>query len=267
MLRYALVALAVCLALIGAVACGDDDSDCQTAAPGQTAASIQEVCSNVADVQQAAGALRGSTRRTPRRPSPDRRHRSAERGLGAGVGRIRRLERGPGGVLERRRRAQVGRPVGRPGPRRGRIAPAGPCRGGRRCRPGRAGCGRPRPRLPRQRRDHHGVTCPPPADESPGGGRSAGGRGRGFVRGRQQPVVPAGGLIEAGDELVVRAMPALAGAFGRHRPTAAASPGSAQRTTNTDACGPASASTSPKRWASACVCPAFRAAGRRSCRL
>ena len=53
MLRYALAALAVCLALVGAVACGDDDSDSQTAAPNQ------DVCSNVADVQQAAGALRG----------------------------------------------------------------------------------------------------------------------------------------------------------------------------------------------------------------
>jgi hypothetical protein len=53
MLRYALVALAVCLAVVGAVACGDDDSDSQTAAPSQ------DVCTNVADVQQAAGALRG----------------------------------------------------------------------------------------------------------------------------------------------------------------------------------------------------------------
>ena len=57
MLRYALTALAVCLALVGAVACGDDDSDSQTAAPAQTAAS--QVCSSVADVQQAADSLRG----------------------------------------------------------------------------------------------------------------------------------------------------------------------------------------------------------------
>ncbi len=59
MLRYALAALAVCLALVGAVACGDDDSEGQTAAPAQTAASSQEVCSSAADVQQAAGALSG----------------------------------------------------------------------------------------------------------------------------------------------------------------------------------------------------------------
>ena len=57
MLRYALAALAVCLALVGAVACGDNDSEGQTTAPSQTAAASQEVCSSVADVQQAAGTL------------------------------------------------------------------------------------------------------------------------------------------------------------------------------------------------------------------
>ena len=57
MLRYALAALAVCLALAGAVACGDDDSGGQTTAPSQTAAPNQEVCAGVADVQQAAGTL------------------------------------------------------------------------------------------------------------------------------------------------------------------------------------------------------------------
>jgi hypothetical protein len=40
------------------VACGDDDSGGQTTAPSQTAAPSQEVCADVADVQQAADSLR-----------------------------------------------------------------------------------------------------------------------------------------------------------------------------------------------------------------
>ena len=51
--RYALAALVVCLSLVGAVACGDDDSGSQTEVPNQ------EVCASAADVRQAADALRG----------------------------------------------------------------------------------------------------------------------------------------------------------------------------------------------------------------
>ena len=107
MLRYALAALAVCLALVGAVACGDDDSDSQTAAPSQ------EVCSSVADVQQAADSLRGldpaNTTNTRSRP-PSRICRARPRGW-------RRPQPAPRARTRRRCRAPSngsGRPPSRP---------------------------------------------------------------------------------------------------------------------------------------------------------
>ena len=116
MLRYALAALAVCLALVGAVACGTTTTPegrrrrarprrrVRTSAPTSPTSSRPPTLS-----RSRPGEHHGH-------PARVRRHGSAECDLGADVGRIRRLERGPGGAVERRRRAQVGRPVRRPGP-------------------------------------------------------------------------------------------------------------------------------------------------------
>ncbi len=149
MLRYALAALAVCLALVGAVACGDDDSEGQTTAPSQTAAASQEVCSSVADVQQAAGtlgALDPANTTLTQLQTAVTDLQSAASGLASAASAASSADQEA--LSSAVRRAQVGRAVGRAGPRRGRIASAGPCRCGRRRGPGRAGRGRPRPDCP-----------------------------------------------------------------------------------------------------------------------
>ena len=235
----------------------------QTAAPSQTAAPNQAVCSSVADVQQAAGALRAldpanTTVTQVQAAFTDL--QSATSGLASAASAAssadqEALSSAVDGLRSAAQSAAESVAAGE-SPQKALAAV------GAAAVPVEQAADALGPDCPGTGGTTTGVTSQAPADERVGGGLSAGGgRVRGSSTAPRSQSKAAGGLIEAGDELGARAMPAVVGALGGQATTTAASPGSAQRTTRTDARGPAWASSSrrPSAAASTCV-PRLRAA-------